>query len=340
MSVELRSYTPSVEEYSKVCQLLVFYPEIAGFLSLDHEESPIWHRELLRKCGLDCLYDELGGIQPWFMRNVGTDNDDVRAFFFAVSICRQFTRSQPHRCIAPLSPVPASRAPDIEKGKSTASVEELVAHVARHARSMEVGWRPLNPGGGNMQCSLLTLVWIIRQYGSVTISRACPGDFRILSLYTGTGTVYRSLGVSLPHAIVPTSKDDVVRIFLDPAGRPIGEDSDWAGHAPASHFMHLGRQALLIIVVGFFVTLVSGSSSWLSLSRCVGVLPPPPNAEVQGKEELPWARLSVTGLAQCVGDTWFIGTNSLKPYGGYYVPPPFPIMALGIAGSFTARAHL
>lgn len=204
---------------------------------------------------------------------------------------------------------------------------------------MDVTWRPHNYGGENVTCSLLTLIWAFRQFGSVCLARACPADLRILSLYCGVGTTYKALGVNIPSAIVPASEDDVVALFTDRVSEPILEQSDWIGHAPASKKMQLGRETLLLVVIGFFVALGSGSSSWLAISLCLSVLPAQTKYTMQG-EELPWAKLSISGLAQSVRGTWFVGTNKLKPYGGTTVPPPFYIMAAAIAASMLARSHL
>lgn len=237
--VKLENYTPTAGEFSLICQGLAQYSDCATGLSFS--EDRVGHsrddeaRRGLAAVGLDALIDHIHPVESWFFLNDHACSDTVRGLFIALEIRRRYLQHQTTRW-APL-PTQSTITPDIEKGTTTPisspaterTIEDLVESLTSRSAELMFTWRPFNFAGNNRSISLLAFVWGVRHFGSNELRSANPSELITLSLFSGVGTVYKSLGCRFPSPKCPTTPDSLADNILSFVEEPIEEIGAWVG---------------------------------------------------------------------------------------------------------------
>ncbi|KAL0961477.1 hypothetical protein HGRIS_006421 [Hohenbuehelia grisea] len=343
--LRLESYVISAEEFSLLTQCLVEFAECAQWLALaghgGHGANERL-RNVLADAGLSSVLDDLGPAAPWF--NDSSNHDTIHALYIGLHIRSRYWA---HQSVAwsTSGASPLAHSGDLEKGFQKVPplrvLADQILELAARSHMLIFTWRPLNHAGHNRSISLLSFIWGVRHFSSANLRHANPGELAVLSMLSGIGTTYKSVGMHFPSPIRPTSPQELADQVTSLVEEEIQTPCGWVGVLPITQVLYHGRMAILAIVVAFFVSLGSGASAWMCIALCLGVLPrddPLESPEIGPHlAQFPWPPHTVAGLSQPCRGLWLAGLEYYKPYHGKFASPPFATIILGFAAAILAH---
>ena len=335
---KLTGLKPSATDFSVICDGLSYYAKISSILSIPGYNVQQVQDYGLSEVGLHGIISLLGNVSHWFLDSDGLNNDVVRGLFFALGLRSYWSTKQngPWQIPESLSPVSLP----VNTKKTIQDFDALVVDLVEGASQWIIYWSPLNYGGTTRYTNLLNLIWGVRHFGSRSLAYANPGTLVLHSALSDLGGLHKCLGIHYMR-IMPPSEDSLFTIITGLVTDPSCELGSWAGNPPDVYRLQLLKESFVIIVVGFFVSLGSGASSWICLYFCANLLPLQKPLNADGKES-PWRTLTMRGYIQPYGtDRWLAATTAPVAYGATVRKGPHPaIMAAGIISTIVARIEI
>lgn len=338
---KIESFSPSPHEFSLICDALQFYAKISSYQSgpgpgyIDNNVRFLG----LREVGLHEMIHRLGNVSLWFREDgetQNTQNDIVRGLYFALGL-RVFWRTKQSGAWVPVDGDTMAHG---DEEHALNSFDDMAKRLLTGSFEWTVNWSPLNFGGRTRGASLFHLIWGVHHFGSENLSRANPGSLGILSILSDVGSLHKSLGFYCPR-MMPSSEDELFGLITHRVEEPLSELGDWIGHEPQLLILHTLREIVVVVIIGFFISLGSGASSWMCMYLVSKLLPKPPFHALEGEMEelrVPWRKLGIVGYVQPLsGDRWLAGTTAPLPYGSTSGSIHPLVMSVGIAASLVAH---